>query len=145
MGVRTLHARSVARWRRGLGAATALLLCLGCGSEPLRPPDPALSGVWIGPPGVDTWDGVTLQQRGELVTGTHDYYSANFGGSVSHVRLGGVADLPHVLLQWMDGDYRIVATGLLSPDSMVLTLTDSAAGYPAGRYPQVYRRARPAP
>ncbi len=128
---------------RLVGAAA--LLCLGCGSEPLGPLDPALSGQWQGPTGIDTWDGFTLQQRGELVTGTHDYYSANFGGSVSHVHLGGVADLPHVLLQWMEGDYRIVATGLLSPDSMSLTLTDSAAGYSGHRPPAVYRRERPVP
>ena len=125
--------------RCGLVGAVALM-CLACDAGPTGPLDPALSGDWIGPLGIDTWDGFTLQQRGTLVTGTHDFYSANFGGGVSHVPLSGTADLPRVMLTWGDGDSRIIATGTLSADSGQLILTDSAAGRPGHGQPLVYRR-----
>jgi len=123
---------------------TVLLLGLACDAGPTGPLDPALSGEWRGPMGIDTWDGYTLQQRGTLVTGTHDFYSANFGGGASHVPIGGTAELPRVLLTWRDGDYRIVVTGTLSADGTQLILTDSAAGLPGHGQPQVYRR-KPTP
>ncbi len=132
------------RWRtrvvRRALVGAVVLLCFGCDALPTRPLDPALTGDWIGPPGVDTWDGFTLQQRGTLVTGTHDFYSANFGGSVHHVPIGGTAELPRVTLTWQDGNYVIVATGTLAADSMQLILTDSAMGQPGHGQPQVYRR-----
>ncbi len=125
---------------------TALLLCLGCWSgadEPTGPLDPALTGYWLGPTGVDTWDALTLEQHGADVTGTHDMYSANFGGSATHVPLSGTADLPRVVLRWRDGSYEIIATGVLSPDSLSLTVTESIAGRNGHGMSQVYRRRPP--
>src|SRR5512146_734827 len=114
------------RGGRHILVGAAILLCLGCGGDPTGPLDPARSGFWRGPGGVDTWGGFTLQQRGTVVTGTHDFFSAVFS-STTHVPVGGTADPPQVVLHWREGSDEIIASGVLSADSMSLTFTDSVA------------------
>ncbi len=91
-----------------------LLLAYGCGSNPAGPLDPALSGNWF-LPSVDTYSMLMLQQRGTLVGGTFGDYTANQSFSEVFI-LSGTADLPHVVLRWVQGGVNETFDARLSAD-----------------------------
>jgi hypothetical protein len=106
----------------------------GCGSEPSGPLDPALTGNWI-IPSVDTYVMFVLQDRGTTVLGTFGLYGALGGGADIDV-VSGTADLPHVVLHWVDTGINQTFDATLSDDQQSLTgtLEDGGTEYTFHRY-----------
>ena len=97
----------------------ALSFASGCGSNPSGPLDPALSGQWT-LPSVDTYSKFVLQQRGTVVTGTFGDYTANQSFSEEFI-VSGTANLPHVVLSWVQRGTRETFDATLSADQTSLT------------------------
>ncbi|HEY8794968.1 MAG TPA: hypothetical protein VIM15_08465 [Gemmatimonadaceae bacterium] len=115
------------RWVSLVVCGVALSLASGCGSQPSGPLDPALTGDWI-LPSVDTYSKFALQQRGTVVTGTLGYFSANHSGSTTF-GVTGTADLPHVVLNWVEGGTPQSFDATLSEDQQTLSGTFEPAGF----------------
>jgi len=113
-----------------------LAFAYGCGSNPSGPLDPALSGNWV-LPSVDTYSMFVLQQRGTIVTGTFGDYTANQSFSDVFI-VSGSADLPHVVLSWVQGGTQETFDATLSAGQ------DSLAGIiEPGAYATTFLRDRP--
>ena len=95
-----------------------ILLCASCESKPSEPLDSTLSGDWI-IPGVDTWQQLSLQQRGTAITGTFGFYSPV--AKPLTFELVGSAALPHVLLTWTLGTVPLTFDATLSDDGESMT------------------------
>lgn len=96
----------------------ALLFSASCETKPSEPLDSKLSGDWI-IPNVDTWEQLSLQQRGTAVSGTFGFYSA----VVKPVtfELMGTASLPHVILKWTLGTVPLTFDATVSDDGESMT------------------------
>lgn len=110
------------RWTALVVCGVALVLASGCGSLPSGPLDPRLSGSWI-QSGVDTYDKFVLQQRGSSVVGTYGLYGIN--SSTVYI-VHGTANLPNVVLSWVEDTTHQTFYGTLSEDQR--SLTGSYAG-----------------
>lgn len=115
------------RWIALVACGVVVSLASGCGSLPSGPLDPALTGDWI-LPSVDTYSKFSLQQRGTLVTGTFGTFSAVNPGS-GGVSVTGTANLPHVVLNWVEGGAPQSFDATLSDDQQSLTGTFEPAGF----------------
>lgn len=105
---------------------TVLAIVNGCGSEPDGPLDPALTGNWI-IPSVDTYVMFVLQDRGTTVLGTFGLYGA-IGSGADINAVSGTANLPHVVLHWVDSGIDQTFDATLSDDQQSLTGTLEAGG-----------------
>ena len=91
-----------------------LVFAYGCGANPSGPLDLALSGNWI-LPSVDTYSMFVLQQRGTVITGTFGDYTANHSFSEVFI-VSGTADLPRVIVTWVQGGVNQTFDATLSAD-----------------------------
>jgi len=110
----------------------ALALASGCGSLPSGPLDPRLSATWI-QRGVDTNDKFILQQRGSAVVGTYGLYGIN--SSTVYI-VHGTANLPSVVLSWVEDTTHETFYGTLSEDQRSLT-----GSYAGGAYTVSFQRS----
>ena len=115
------------RWVLLVACGVALSLANGCGSLPSGPLDPALTGDWI-LPSVDTYSKFSLQQRGTAITGTFGSFTAIGPGSATF-GVTGTADLPHVVLSWVEGGTQQSFDATLSDDQQTLSGTFEPAGF----------------
>lgn len=101
----------------------ALVLASGCGSLPSGPLDPRLTGNWI-QHGTDTYAKFVLQQRGNAVTGTYGLYGYN--SSTVYI-VHGTANLPSVVLSWVEDTTHVTFYGTLSEDQRSLNFSGTAS------------------
>ena len=109
------------RWITLVMCCAALVLASGCGSLPSGPLDPRLSGTWI-QRGTDTYAKFVLQQRGNAVSGTFGLYG---NGSSSVYIVHGTANLPNVVLSWVEDTTHETFYGTLSDDQRSLIPSDA--------------------
>jgi hypothetical protein len=94
-------------------------LCMGCDS-PTAPLVPALTGRFVGPTGVDTYQYFDLQTRGTKVTGA--LVSGGVVGVGSSYKVSGAAVLPQVTLTWSQPNgYHIRFDATLSANTDTLS------------------------
>lgn len=117
-------------------ALITLVSVSGCGSNPSGPLNPELSGVWISP-SVDTYSKFSLQERGDSISGTLSGCFAG-GPTCDTFLVSGSADLPHVVLSWVEGGVRHTFDATLSDDQLTLTGT-----YDSGPNSDTYHRQQP--
>jgi hypothetical protein len=117
-------------------AFVALLSANGCGSNPSGPLNPELSGNWISP-SVDTYSEFSLQEHGDAIVGTLGNFAASQSFSQTLI-VAGSADLPHVVLSWVQDGVNQTFDAALSEDQLTLTGT-----YLPGGTPDTVHRQRP--
>ena len=111
------------RWIALVMSCVALALASGCGSLPSGPLDPRLSGNWI-QRGTDTYAKFVLQQRGTVVAGTFGFYGIN--SSTVYI-VHGTANLPSVVLSWVEDTTHVTFYGTLSEDLRSLNFSGTAS------------------